>query len=177
MDPLDLVALWKLQKCAHRNALSLDIQTTAGCPQLWVHTSSPNRLCPTLDLKGSGVPRINFSMDTLWPEPGKTRVGGQSILVKGSSSGVERDTSPAAWLIFHWWVWSPASQRPAQTTQRTSNYKMDFVSAQWNVFKSGPRKLTKMFTWAMRQFYRSFSSVIFSHLNWCFCSVIATFTV
>lgn len=64
------------------------------------------------------------------------KVGELSILVTGSSLGVERDTSPAvAWLIFLWWVSRPASQPPVQIAQRTSSYKRDFASLLWDVLR------------------------------------------
>lgn len=68
-------------------------------------------------------------MDTLWPEPGKTKAAERSILVTGSSLEAGRGTSlVAAWLTFPWWASSLASRPPAQTAQRTSSYKTDFVS-------------------------------------------------
>lgn len=78
-------------------------------------------------------------MGILWPEHGKTKAGDRSILVIGSSLGVERDTSPAAaWLTYRWWVSSPASQPPAPIAQRTNSYKMDFASSSSSCSSSSP---------------------------------------
>lgn len=82
------------------------------------------------------------------------RVAVQSILVTGSSLGVERDTSPrVAWLIFHWWVWSLANLPPVQTAQRTSSYKANSASVLQDVLTSGHNKEIKQLTWALLPFF------------------------